>query len=499
MNLLEIRNLTASFGTHPVLHNLSLNIPAGQKTAIVGESGSGKTVLAQSIIRLNPDVSLSGSILFDGTDILRLPEKHLWQYRGKRIGMVFQEPMTALNPVMPIGKQIAEVLTLHLGLTASAAKQRSIELLQETGIQEAENKIHAYPFQLSGGQRQRAMIAMALAAEPELLIADEPTTALDPAIQTQILDLLNRLQQERKMTLLYITHDLNLVRRFADQVIVMKQGNIIETAATQELFAAPKHEYTKQLINAAPKRLAVPLDLNAPEILNVNQLTFSIREKTGWLKKQTRTLLHPVSFSLKRGETLGIIGESGSGKTTLAKSLLRLIPTQGTVQAATTHSGNLRPIQMVFQDPFSAFNPRMNVLDIVTEALRVQQPKLDKTQRTQAAQTILTEVGLPENILHRYPHEFSGGQRQRLAIARAMITRPPILLLDEPTSALDVQWQHQILQLLSRLQREYGLSMILITHDMNIIRAMAHRVMTLQNGKIIQTDNIESPNNSDIQ
>lgn len=490
MNLVEIRHLNASFGSHTVLHDVSLDIPAGRKTAIVGESGSGKTVLAQSIIRLNPDVSLSGSLRFDHTEILTLPEKHLRRYRGKRIGMVFQEPMTALNPVMPVGKQIAEVLTLHFGLNAKTAWQRSIELLRETGIDDAEQKVRAYPFQLSGGQRQRAMIAMALAAEPELLIADEPTTALDPAVQTQILDLLDRLQRERKMTLLYITHDLNLVRRFADHVIVMQHGNIVESGPTAELFTHPKHEYTRELIHAAPERLAPPVAENAPDILTVRHLSFSIREKQGWLKKRTRVLLQPLSFTLKQGETLGIVGESGSGKTTLAKSLLRLIPAQGDVLANTEVSDSRYPIQMVFQDPFGAFNPRMRVADIVTEALRVQQPAWDKKRLTDAARHILAEVGLPENILHRYPHEFSGGQRQRLAIARAMITRPPVMLLDEPTSALDVQWQHQILHLLAKLQREYGLSMILISHDMNVIRALSHRILVLHHGEVVREEKV---------
>ena len=492
--ILEIENLNAFFPGKQVLHDVSLTVQTGRKLALVGESGSGKTVLAQSIMRLNPLVSFEGRLKFDGNDLLTQSERALQKLRGREIGMVFQEPMTALNPLMRVGAQIAEVLTLHLGLDKKQAWARAVELLAETGIREPEQKAFAYPFQLSGGQRQRAMIAMAVAAEPKLLIADEPTTALDVAVQAQILDLLARLQQAHNMTMLYITHDLNLVRRFADDVAVMRGGCIVETGAAAEVFARPQHEYTKMLLNAGAARKVVPLADNSATVLQAEQLSVAVKETAGWFKKRSKTLLEPVSFDLKAGETLGIIGESGCGKTTLAKAVMHLIDAEGRLKIngeAWTRESR-RDIQMVFQDPFGAFNPRMNVFNIVSEALRVHEPDLSRAEMRQRVQDVLRQVGLPEDALERYPHAFSGGQRQRLAIARAIIVRPKILVLDEPTSALDVQWQQQILELLADLQKKHGLSLIIISHDLAVIRALSHRVMVLKDGKIVEEGGCET-------
>ena len=492
--ILEIENLNAFFPGKQVLHDVSLTVQTGRKLALVGESGSGKTVLAQGIMRLNPLVSFEGRLKFDGNDLLTQSERALQKLRGREIGMVFQEPMTALNPVMRVGAQIAEVLTLHLGLDKKQAWARAVELLAETGIREPEQKAFAYPFQLSGGQRQRAMIAMAVAAEPKLLIADEPTTALDVAVQAQILDLLARLQQAHNMTMLYITHDLNLVRRFADDVAVMRGGRIVETGAAAEVFDRPQHEYTKMLLNAGAARKVEPLVGNPATVLQAEQLSVAVKETAGWFKKRSKTLLEPVSFDLKAGETLGIIGESGCGKTTLAKAVMHLIDAEGRLKIngeAWTRESR-RDIQMVFQDPFGAFNPRMNVFNIVSEALRVHEPDLSRAEMRQRVQDVLRQVGLPEDALERYPHAFSGGQRQRLAIARAIIVRPKILVLDEPTSALDVQWQQQILELLADLQKKHGLSLIIISHDLAVIRALSHRVMVLKDGKIVEEGGCET-------
>ncbi|MDO4998168.1 MAG: dipeptide ABC transporter ATP-binding protein [Neisseria sp.] len=500
MNIIEIKNLNAYFGDKQVLHNISLNIKQGRKTAIVGESGSGKTVLAQGLLQLNPAVCWQGEMRFHEQNILAASQRQLQQWRGKAIGMVFQEPMTALNPLMTVGKQIVEVLRLHLGLDNRQAWKQAIDLLKQTGINDAEQKVNAYPFQLSGGQRQRAMIAMAIAAEPELLIADEPTTALDVAVQAQILDLLQGVQSEKAMTLLYITHDLNLVRRFADDVIVMRRGEIVEQGSVAEIFGNPQHEYTQMLLNATPSRLVQAVPSATAEVLRTEDLSVSITQKQSWFRRTQKTLLQPVSFALKAGETLGVIGESGSGKTTLAKALLALMSADGSVQIAgeSFQNKHRRDIQMVFQDPFSAFNPRLNVLQIVGEGLSVHEAHLSEQAKRERVQESLRTVGLSDDILMRYPHEFSGGQRQRLAIARAMIVRPKVLVLDEPTSALDVQWQGEILRLLADLQQQYGVALILVSHDLAVIRALSHRVLVLQNGQVVEEGECEkvfaSPN-----
>ena len=488
MNLVEIRNLNAFFGSRQVLSDISLNIAQGRKTAIVGESGSGKTVLAQAVMRLNPAVRLEGRLKFAGEDILTAAPRRLRQLRGRHIGMVFQEPMTALNPVMRVGGQIAETLALHLGLDKRQAWARAVELLHETGIGDAVQKASAYPFQLSGGQRQRAMIAMAAAAEPRLLIADEPTTALDVAVQAQILGLLEKIRLNNNTTLLYITHDLNLVRRFADNVVVMRNGRIVEQGGAERIFTQPQHEYTAMLVNAAPKRRVTPVAKNSPVVLQAENISVSVKQKKGWFGSSRKTLLEPVSFELKTGETLGVIGESGSGKTTLAKALLRLTDSDGRLKIKGTgwHPQSRRHIQIVFQDPFGAFNPRQTVFDIAAEGLRVFEPELGRDDLTRRVTDILHTVGLPEECLYRYPHQLSGGQRQRLAIARAVIVRPDILVLDEPTSALDVQWQQQILELLADLRQRHNLSIIIISHDLAVINALSHRVIVLRNGRVVE-------------
>ena len=488
MSLLQIEKLNASFPTKQVLFDIDLKLEQGRKLAVVGESGSGKTVLGQGIMRLNPAVSLTGSLKFNGIDLLQQSPSQLQKLRGCEIGMVFQEPMMALNPVMPVGKQIAEVLTLHMGFTAKQAWARAIELLAQTGIQDPAQKAADYPFRLSGGQRQRVMIAMAVAAEPKLLIADEPTTALDVAVQEQILDLLSELQQQHQMALLYITHDLNLVRRFADDVAVMQHGRIVEQGEVTKIFNAPQHEYTHMLLNVGTQRQVSELPESAETILTAENISVSVSEQVGWFKKRRKTLLAPASFSLKAGETLGVIGESGSGKTTLAKALMHLMPAEGYLKldGQPWQAEQRRLMQMVFQDPFGAFNPRMNVFEIVSEALNVYEPQLNSDEQELRVAKVLQSVGLPEDILARYPHEFSGGQRQRLAIARAIIVRPKVLVLDEPTSALDVQWQQQILILLAKLQKEHGLSLIIISHDLAVIRALSHQILVLKEGEIIE-------------
>ncbi|MBP5789657.1 MAG: ABC transporter ATP-binding protein [Neisseriaceae bacterium] len=488
--LLEINNLSSFVRQKQIFSDISLSMKKGEKLALVGESGSGKTMLAQGVVRLNADISFSGSLKFNGTEILSLSAKQLQKIRGKKIGFVFQEPMTALNPVQTVGSQIAEVLTWHLGLTQKDAYKQALTLLERTGIENAESKIHAYPFQLSGGQRQRAMIAMAVAAEPELLIADEPTTALDVAVQGQIMALLNDIQRQTGMGILYISHDLRVVKNFADRVAVMKDGKIVETATVEKLFNEPQHEYTQMLLNAVPQ----PLNEEPPQtatVLSVENLGVAVKEKSGWFKTRDLPLLKNVQFELKQGETLGVIGASGSGKSTLAKALLKLIDYSGSLKICGNdwqHIDNKKilekrkDIQIVFQDPFAALNPRMTIGEIVGEAIDILQPQMEKTEKYNKIKQILNEVGLPANILDRYPHEFSGGQRQRIAIARALIVQPKILVLDEPTSALDLQLQKQLIDLLKELQKKHHIAMIFVSHDLDVIAALSHKILVLETG-----------------
>ena len=529
--LLDVKNLTVSFGGNAVVHGIDFSIAQGEKLALVGESGSGKTVTALSLLRLVQDASVTGQALFQAEparshgkapaaaiDLLNIPAQQLRGLRGQDIAMIFQEPMTALNPLMTIGAQIAEVLELKQGQALVQSTQSAIKLLASTGIAEPERRANAYPHQLSGGQRQRAMIAMALACKPKLLLADEPTTALDVTVRGQILDLVDGLQKDNGMAVLMITHDLNLVRKFADRVVIMENGHIVEQGPVREVFANPQHAYTRKLIDSAPVRdvmevAEVPKPVfgagtpatSAP-ILHAGDLRViypvPIPGMRGWFKKGEFVAVKGASFDVLPGQTLGVVGESGSGKSTLALAALGLLPHSGNLTVAgqtwnprANASGVGRALrktmQVVFQDPFSSLSPRLTVEEIVGEGLLVHSPELTKAERRVQTVQALSEVGLTEaqfpNLLTRYPHEFSGGQRQRMAIARALIVQPQLLVLDEPTRALDVTIQKQVLHLLQRLQRERGLSYLLITHDVAVIQAMAHYVMVMRDAEIVES------------
>ncbi len=450
----------------------------------------------------------SGRILFDGSDLRAKSEPEMRAIRGSEIAMIFQEPMTALNPLHTIGAQIAEVLTLHQGLDRHAARERAVALLERTGIAGAVRRIDAYPHQLSGGQRQRAMIAMALAGRPKLLIADEPTTALDVTIQAQILALLDALQAETGMALLFITHDLNLVRRFTDRVGVMERGKLVEIGATSEVFASPQHRYTQALLASRPERAVEEVADDAPTLLAARDLRVSFEVAGTWFKRRSIDAVRSATLALRRGETLGIVGESGSGKTTLAMALLALVPVaDGSVsldgeRVDPADHDALRAMrkrmQVVFQDPFGSLSPRMTIGRIVGEGLELHRPELDAVARQALVVRMLDEVGLaapaedPDALLRRYPHEFSGGQRQRIAIARAVILHPEVLVLDEPTSALDVSVQHQVLTLLGALQRRYAMSYVFISHDLAVVRAMSHRVLVMKDGRIVEEGTAEA-------
>ncbi len=522
MALLDVKNLSVSFAGKEVVHGISFSINPGEKLALVGESGSGKSVTALAILRLVQNAEIGGNALFDGRDTLAMSEHELRGMRGDDISMIFQEPMTALNPLYTIGDQIAEVLETKQALSKKAAWARVLELLVETGIPEPERRAQSYPHQLSGGQRQRAMIAMALACKPRLLLADEPTTALDVTLRQQILDLLGDLQKSHQMAVLLITHDLNMVRKFADRIAVMENGYIVEHGTVAEVFANPQHAYTQRLLASKPVR----------DVAEVAQTELVLAAKDlrvgypipkpgfkGWFSKGEFVAVRRASFGLAAGQTLGVIGESGSGKSTLALAMLGLTKASGEVfykgfyktnvplaqqniagaamkDIATVDyaTGLRKSVQVVFQDPFSSLSPRMTVEEIVGEGLRVHAPELSIAQRQERVLHTLNEVGLSQaqfpNLLQRYPHEFSGGQRQRIAIARALIIEPQILVLDEPTSALDVTIQKQVLTLLQRLQKSHGLSYLLITHDVDVIRAMAHEVMVMKDGDIVEQGSV---------
>jgi microcin C transport system ATP-binding protein len=501
--LLDVRGLCVSFGGTNVVEDVSFTVAAGEKFALVGESGSGKSVTAYSILRLL-SAHTSGAILFEGEDLLAATERQLRGIRGKDIAMIFQEPMTALNPLMKIGDQITEVLALHEGLNEIAAKERAIALLDRTGILEPQRRFGSYPHELSGGQRQRAMIAIALACRPKLLIADEPTTALDVTIRAQIMALLDELQREYGMAILLITHDLNLVRRFARRVGVMQSGHMVELENTAQLFSAPQHPYTRRLLDSRPKKMVQPLAQDAasgPDLMSGDNIRVEFSYPAGWFKKKIFTAVDGVSIHIKRGETLGIVGESGSGKSTLAMALLALQPLAGGECSFAGHSlRNIPPaqlrglrakMQVVFQDPFSSLSPRLTIEQIVGEGLALHQPDLPLAQHRLRIVQALQEVGLEADVLVRYPHEFSGGQRQRIAVARALILEPQLLVLDEPTSALDASVQQQVLELLAGLQTKHGMSYLLISHDLEVIAAMSHRIAVMQNGAIVEQGSAE--------
>ncbi len=530
-SLLRYENFSISFGAGRrekfAVRDLSFEISMGERIALVGESGSGKTLTALAPLRLQPEgAHLAGKIYWrraDGKEenLLDLSMNNIREIRGRDIAMIFQEPMTALNPLFTIGNQIVEAVQVHEPLMPIAqCRATAIALLKKTGIPEPEERFHAYPHQLSGGQRQRAMIAMALACKPRLLIADEPTTALDVSLRLQILDLLKELQEEAKdrggMAILLITHDLNLVKHFAHRVGVLNQGCLVESGSTDEVFHHPKNNYTEQLVNSQPVRELLPLVPLAPVLLKVNGLSVSypqsnfasagLRIAKWFTKKKRNTVLHPLHFDLKQGQTIGVIGESGSGKTTLAMAILGLLnetsaKVTGDVVVLDQSWQSLAPLarramrahlQVIFQDPFGSLSPRMTIFDIVSEGLNVHQPNLSFGEREGRVIEILREVGLDRSALMRYPHEFSGGQRQRIAIARALILKPQILVLDEPTSALDVSIQKQVLALLSALQKKYNLAYLIISHDLAVIRAMSHELMVLRGGELVEYGETEA-------
>ncbi|WP_129774426.1 ABC transporter ATP-binding protein [Peristeroidobacter soli] len=498
--LLELEKLSVRFGDTVAVRDLSLAVQAGERVALVGESGSGKTVTALSVLRLLEEASISGAIRFQGEDLSRYDDEQIRTLRGRDISMIFQEPMSALNPVLTIGKQIIETLVLHEGLSARRAREAAISLLESTGVADPARRVDSYPHQLSGGQRQRAMIAMALACKPRLLIADEPTTALDVTIRARIVELLLKLQQRDGLAVLLITHDLHLVRKFAQRVAVMEQGVLVEVAPTEQLFEAPKHPYTRRLMDSQPVRAVTPVEASEPTVLKASGLRVEFKHRRGgWrerFRRNTLAAVDGVDFQLRRGETLGVLGESGSGKSTLALAVLGLVrPAAGTVEydgrgvkyASNAWRAMRGQLQVVFQDPFGSLSPRMTVEQIIGEGLELHRPELTAAQRRAALIEVLGEVGLPESALSRYPHEFSGGQRQRIAIARAVVLKPLIVVLDEPTSALDVSIQRQVLALLTRLQRRYQLSYILITHDIAVANAMSHHLLVMKDGKVVET------------
>jgi len=499
--LLDVDHLSVRFGASTVVDDVSFRIGAGEKFALVGESGSGKSITALSVLRLVDAAVSTGAIRFDGVDLMAASERAMRGIRGAEIAMIFQEPMTALNPLYTVGNQIGEVLELHEGLRKNQARARAIELLARTGIPDPEQRIDAFPHQLSGGQRQRAMIAMALACRPKLLICDEPTTALDVTIQAQILALLDELQAEMGMALLFITHDLNLVRRFTHRVGVMERGVLVEVGPTETVFANPQHAYTRKLLASRPQRVVQALPGDAPILVAGDDIGVTFTSAQGWFGKRHFEAVRHATLRLRRGETLGIVGESGSGKTTLGMALLALQPISGGAVALdgeridNAGRGTLRAMrkrmQVVFQDPFASLSPRMTVGQIVGEGLALHRPELPEVERERMVLAMLDEVGLSEahgvaDVLQRYPHEFSGGQRQRIAIARAVVLRPEVLVLDEPTSALDVSVQQQVLALLAELQSHYGMSYVFISHDLAVVRAMSHRVMVMRGGDVIE-------------
>ena len=502
--LLSIRDLSVTFntpdGTVEAVKHISLDIEPGETVALVGESGSGKSVTALSVLQLLPYPVAqhpSGSILFKGTEVVGASEAVLQGVRGNRVSMIFQEPMTSLNPLHTIEKQIAETLLLHKGLSAAAARARVLELLDLVGVQNAEQRLTAYPHELSGGQRQRVMIAMALANEPDLLIADEPTTALDVTIQAQILKLLMELQVKFGMAMLFITHDLGIVRKISSKVCVMQHGEIVEAGATEMVFQSPAHDYTRRLLEAEPKGTKSAPDVDAPIVMQGDNVRVWFPIKKGLLR---RTVDHVkavdgISITVREGQTVGVVGESGSGKTTLGMALLRLESSQGAIEflgrsivgiGATDLQGLRREMQVVFQDPFGSLSPRMSIGEIVGEGLKIHEPGLTGMARDNLVVEALEEVDLDPNSRFRYAHEFSGGQRQRIAIARAIVLKPKFIVLDEPTSALDMSVQAQIVDLLTGLQRRHKLAYLFISHDLKVVRALADYVLVMRNGKIVE-------------
>ncbi len=505
--ILDVKNLSVDFRqdgetTHAV-RGISFHVDKGETVAIVGESGSGKSVSALSTVQLLGDsATVGGSITYDGTQMVGAPEKELQRVRGNDISFIFQEPMTSLNPLHTIEKQLAESIELHQGLRGEKVRARIIELLIQVGIHDPESRLSAYPHQLSGGQRQRVMIAMALANGPEMLIADEPTTALDVTIQAQILDLLADLKRDLNMSMLFITHDLTIVRKIADRVCVMKDGEIVEHGPTAEIFANPQHPYTRTLLEAESTGVPIPVDPNANVVAQAENLKIWFPLTSGLLRRTVGYVkaVNDATFTVRAGETVGIVGESGSGKTTLALAMMRLIRSEGRIvfmgrELQDLRDSQMRPLrsdmQIVFQDPYGSLSPRMTVEQIIAEGLTVHGTAEGKNTRDMVTE-IMGEVGLDPALMDRYPHEFSGGQRQRIAIARAMILRPKLVVLDEPTSALDMTVQVQIVELLRDLQQKYQLAYLFISHDLKVVRALSHKVMVMKRGDVVEAGDADA-------
>jgi microcin C transport system ATP-binding protein len=498
MSLVEVRDLSVAFGARRVVNEVSFNVDRGETLALVGESGSGKSMTALSLLHLLPPGGVaSGRVVLDGQTIVGAPDHKLRRLRGGVAGMVFQEPMTSLNPLQRIGKQIGEAFALHNPLPPRKQRKRIIELLGHAGFSDAEHRLDAFPHQLSGGQRQRVMIAMALANDPALLIADEPTTALDVTIQAQILKLLAAEKAERGLALLLITHDLSIVRRFADRVCVMKAGRIVETGRVAEVFEVPTHPYTKMLLCAEPQGRPQAVRRDAPTLLQARDVRVHFPIRRGLLRRTIGYVkaVNGVSIRVRAGETVGLVGESGSGKSTMGFAAIRLQPAEGEIRfegkdLTALDARSLRRLrarmQIVFQDPFGSLSPRLTIGDIIAEGLAVHEPRLSDADRRRRVAQALDEVGMPTDATDHYPHEFSGGQRQRVAIARAIVLKPDFLVLDEPTSALDMSVQAQIVDLLRRLQQDHDLGYLFISHDLRVVRALAHRVVVLRHGSIVE-------------
>ena len=502
--LLSVRDLSVAFrqnGEERIsVDGVSFDIAEGETIALVGESGSGKSVSALSILKLLPYPAAShpsGEILFNGKDLMKASEPELRRVRGNDVTMIFQEPMTSLNPLHTVERQIGEILKMHQGMSDQAARKRTLELLEEVGIREPEKRLQSFPHQLSGGQRQRVMIAMALANKPKLLIADEPTTALDVTVQAQILKLLADLKEAQGMSMLFITHDLGIVRKIADRVCVMSKGKIVETGPTKEIFDNPQHEYTKHLLAAEPKGEPPLADLSAKTVMEGKDVRVWFPIKKGFLRKTVDHVkaVDGIDVELRAGQTLGVVGESGSGKTTLGLALSRMISSKGEIRfdgrdIAKFSFKDMRPLrremQIVFQDPFGSLSPRMTIADIIAEGLLVHEPKLSADDRDERVVSALKEVNLDPESRFRYPHEFSGGQRQRIAIARAMVLNPKFVMLDEPTSALDMSVQAQVVDLLRALQKKHDLAYLFISHDLKVVRALANDVLVMRNGKAVE-------------
>ena len=497
--LLAVRDLEVYFGDNAAVRGVSFDIEAGETVALVGESGSGKSVTALSILQLLPYPQAhhpGGSVLVNGEEMLGADKTRLLDVRGGVVSMIFQEPMTSLNPLHTIAKQVGEALVVHKRLSPKAARSRVLELLELVGLQAAENRLGAYPHELSGGQRQRVMIAMALANEPQLLIADEPTTALDVTIQAQILKLLRDLQQQMNMAMLLITHDLGIVRNMAKRVCVMTNGEIVEAGSNRAIFTAAKHPYTQKLLAAEPKGDPPAADAAAPMVAAAERLTVKYPVGKGWFgRRRYFTAVDTVDIEVRAGQTVGVVGESGSGKTTLGLAMLRLLNAEGGIRFDGHDIGNVkrkgliplrRDMQVVFQDPYGSLSPRLSVLQIVEEGLRIHEPQVSKDGRRARVAEVLAEVGLEAEHMDRYPHEFSGGQRQRISIARAMVLRPRFVVLDEPTSALDMSVQAQIVDLLRDLQRAHDLGYLFVSHDLKVVRALANWLIVMRDGVIVE-------------